>query len=62
MNNIQKLKQLQINLDECNENCDIITHIAFGRSETPEERESYAINRLKSEALQKEIKRVIESL
>lgn len=62
MNNIQKLKNIQRDLDECNENCDIITHIAFGRSETPEERESYTINRIKAEALQKEIKRVIESL
>lgn len=60
MNTIQQLKSLQLQLDECSENCDIITQNAFGRSDTIEEKEAYATNMLRAEALRKEIKRVIE--
>lgn len=58
--NIKILKSLQSELDECNENCDIITQNSFGRSDTIEEKEAYATNMLRAEALRKEIKRVIE--
>jgi len=60
--NISRLKQLQSELDECNESCDIITQTYFGKEEPVKAKESYAKYSLRSIEIQKEMKLIIEGL
>ena len=57
-----KLKQLQSELDECNQSCDIITQNYFGKEEPEHVKESYAKFRLRSIEIQKEMKLIIQGL
>lgn len=58
----RKLKQLQSELDECNQSCDIITQTYFGKEEPKHVKESYAKFSLRSIGIQKEMKLIIEGL
>jgi len=59
LNGIDKLKQLQSELDQCNQSCDTITQTYFGKEEPEDVKESYAKFSLRSIEIQKEMKLII---
>ena len=62
LNGIDRLKQLQLELDGCNQSCNIITQTYFGKEEPKHVKESYAKYSLRIIDIQKEMKLIIEGL